>query len=446
MPRIELTIDVNYLSNIEKDNDSGWGLWEGLREIVQNGVDAQTEYNAPLTIDWYNDTVRICNEGCVLPHEALLLGYSSKRERQDLIGKWGEGLKLGILALVRAGHEVKIRSGSEVWVPSIVDSDKFKARVLAFDIAGGRKDEQRVRIEIGGITKNEWLEIKERFLFLLNRKQEEYVVAPYNGELLIGDKYKGRLYVKGIFVEYKHDLAFGYNFYNANTDRDRKMVEEWDFRYHAKNILFSASRDRIDVLNAVMLGLEQQKPDLAGVDEYNAKSVPTEIVEHAAKKFVEQFGEHAVPVANVGESKDIEHFGKVGVVVPKGLKLVLSQKLGSFDDVKEKLAKSAIRSFGWSDLTTTQQKNLEDAMFLLSTAIPDASLHDVDVVDFHNGELLGQFVNGRVLIARRMLDDTMDALRVLVHEYAHRGGGDGDKGHVESLELIWKSIVKGIWK
>ena len=446
MTRIELTIDVNYLAPISKDGgDTGWGLWEGLREIAQNGKDAETEYSAPLTVDWYNDTVRFCNEGCTLPHEALLLGYSSKREREDLAGKWGEGLKLGILALLRSGHEVKIRSGSEVWIPAIVDSEKFKAKVLAFDINGGRKDEKRVRVEVSGITKEEWEELKQRFLFLCPPKDKDIVRIPYEGDLLLGDKYQGRLYVKGIYVEFKPEMMFGYNFLGANTDRDRKMVEEWDLKYHAKSLLFGAASRRPDLMGLVQQTLEQEKPDFAGIDEYSAARVPAVIVDAAVKTFVERFGEGAIPVANVGESKDIEHFGKTGVVVPRPLKLILSQKLGSFETVKAKLANEAMTHYGWQDLTDAQRKSLEDGMFMVSLAVPSAAMTDVDVVDFHNQDLLGQFKGGRILLAKRILDDATETLRTLVHEYAHRAGGDGDKGHISAIEHIWGIIVQNLW-
>ena len=115
--KIELTIKVDYLPN--------WGVYEGIRELLQNGKDAETEYNAPLTVRYRKDsnTVGIENDGCPLPYEALLLGHTSKVGRPDLIGKFGEGLKLGILALVRTGLPVKIRSGGEVWVPSIQRSE-----------------------------------------------------------------------------------------------------------------------------------------------------------------------------------------------------------------------------------------------------------------------------------------------------------------------------------
>ena len=40
MSKLELSINVNYLP--------AWKAWEGIRELVQNGKDAETEFNAPL--------------------------------------------------------------------------------------------------------------------------------------------------------------------------------------------------------------------------------------------------------------------------------------------------------------------------------------------------------------------------------------------------------------
>lgn len=129
--KVELTIKVDYLPK--------WGALEGLRELIQNGKDAETEFRAPLEVRHRKDTnvLVIENDGCTIPHEALLFGHTSKLGRSGMIGKFGEGLKLGVLALVRAGHTVRIRSGSEVWIPKIERSEKFNADVLTVTIEKG---------------------------------------------------------------------------------------------------------------------------------------------------------------------------------------------------------------------------------------------------------------------------------------------------------------------
>ena len=102
---IELTIKTDYLP--------GWGTYEGVRELVQNGRDAETELNAPFSVQHRGNTLCLSNTGARMPREALLMGHTTKRGNNELIGKFGEGLKLGVLALVRAGHTVVIENRDE---------------------------------------------------------------------------------------------------------------------------------------------------------------------------------------------------------------------------------------------------------------------------------------------------------------------------------------------
>jgi hypothetical protein len=191
--KLELTIKADYLPE--------WKIWEGVRELVQNAIDAQTEHGATMTIRHRDGNVLVIeNEGVVLPHEALLLGHTTKTDRSDMRGKFGEGLKLGVLALVREGLKIKIRSGDEVWVPSIMRSDKFDAKVLCFQIATGRKAEQRVQVEVHGINAEAWL-----FLFLGDGRRKPTRVKTSFGSLLLDPESKGMLYCKGIHVQNDHD-------------------------------------------------------------------------------------------------------------------------------------------------------------------------------------------------------------------------------------------------
>src|SRR4051812_6923729 len=109
--KFTLSLDCNNLPN--------WGAREGIRELLQNGIDAETEFSAPLSVRYRTDTSTLVieNKGAVIPLKALLTGYSTKRDKPNLRGKYGEGLPQGVLTLIRAGHSVKIRTGSEVWVP-----------------------------------------------------------------------------------------------------------------------------------------------------------------------------------------------------------------------------------------------------------------------------------------------------------------------------------------
>jgi len=436
--KIELTIKADYLPK--------WGAYEGLRELVQNGKDAETEFNAPLDVRHRKetDTLVIENEGCVLPHEALLFGHTTKTDRADMIGKFGEGLKLGVLALVRAGHPVRIRSGSEVWVPTIERSEKFNADVLAFDIEKGRAEKDRVSIEVGKITAAEWAEFKKYFLFLAKPKKDDAIETDH-GTLLLSGEHAGKLFVKGIFVQADREVKFGYDFHHMDVDRDRRMVDRFDLTWRTRLIWTTAMAVRPDLFGLFLTLVEDASEDVMGVDDFNAKYLPENLLGKAKEDFCAKFGADAVPVSSLAESKDLEHLGKKGVVVNKPLKAVLQAVMGSTETVKESLKKEASRRYSWNELSAGEKANLEQAIFLVSGA-EKVGLDEIDVVDFRSEGLLGMFEKGgageRVLLAKKILASRKDTLKVLVHEVSHRQGGDGDKGHVQRIENIWSTIAE----
>jgi len=432
MAKIQLTIKTSYLPT--------WGAYEGIRELLQNGRDAEVEHSAPMRVDWRKESLHIENDGTTLPLKALLLGHTTKEGNSQLIGKFGEGLKLGILALVRAGHPIKIRNGAEVWTPSIERSDLFDDNVLTFNIERGREPKNRVRVEIGGVTNEAWETMRECFLFL-NKPKKSDIIETYNGDLLLGPKYKGRIYVKGIFVQTDPDLAFGYNLPDAQLDRDRKMVESWNLKYHTRSVFMAALNQHEDLFEQFNEMLENPTTEIETISD--TYMVPEKASQDVAAKFRAKHGENAIPVTSLSESVDIEHLGKKGVVVPKQLGVVLAKTLGDTLLVKQRLAKEETKRFGWGDLSEEERSNLSEAVSMINEVEP-LSLDAVEVVEFRSEGLMGQFKDGKVFLAKKYLTDLDETLRILVHEIAHKEGLDGEKAHVNRLENIWKGIVRNL--
>jgi len=435
--KIQLTIKTSYLPN--------WDAYSGVRELLQNGRDAEIEHQAPMTVDWYNDTLRIENEGATIPIKALLLGHTTKLGNSALAGHFGEGLKLAALVLTRAGHDVKIRNGSEVWIPSLEHSETFGEDVLTFNVTGGREYKNRVRVEIGGITKEAWETMKECFLFLGKTKVSDRVDT-YYGSLLLDPKMKGRVFVKGIFVQADPEMNFGYDIKDVELDRDRRMVEAWNLKYHTKNILMTALSKREDLFTQFEELLHDPTTEVESIqDAYSMSNLPQLAVDFIANKFVQRHGADAVPVLTLSESKDIEHLGKRGIVVSKQLGTVLAKKLGDALQVKERLAKEETTRYGWSDLSATEKATLEDAVALIN-AVEALTLDTIEIVDFRDPKLMGQFkgTTGQILLAKKHLANADDTLATLVHETAHRGGGDGEVDHVRRIENLWTGIVRNL--
>jgi hypothetical protein len=436
--KIQLTIKTTYLPD--------WNQWHGIRELVQNGRDAEIQHRATFKVDWFNNTLRFENDGVTLPIKALLLGHTDKADNNETAGKFGEGLKLGILALVRAGHPVRIRNGSEVWVPTLEHSDVFDEEVLTFTIEKGRAEKERIRIEVGNVEKADWDVMRTNFLFIHKPKKNESIQT-YSGTLLLAPRYQGKVYVKGIFVQSDPRLVFGYDLSDAELDRDRKMIESWNLKYKARTILMNAAGRDKKLLDryADMLDDPNPGPETEGMESWN---VSHDVASVLAAKFKANHGEDAIPVASLAESEDIEHLGRKGVIVPSPLSVVLGTVMGNVDKIKEGLQKETIKAYSWHELTDLEKSNLKEVVERVN-AVEPLTLDMIDIADFRSEKLLGQFHSDgsgsvRMSIAHRLLANFDRTLEVAIHEIAHRNGKDGELDHVASMERIWRDVFSNL--
>lgn len=439
MPRYELTIDANYLAG-------SWGAYQGVRELVQNARDAEVEFNAKMTITHYDKgdgQLRINNDGVTLGKEALLMGHTSKATRQDLIGKWGEGLKVGILALLRDNYTLKIRTGDEVWVPVIEHSEKFNADVLVFQVTTGHKYQNRVRIEISPFSREDWQEWRTKFLFLDKEDSNEKITC-YQGSLLLNPAHKGMVFVKGIAAEQIQDLAYGYDLTCVELDRDRRMVDRWYLKYYTAQIWETALKTRPDLLDPFFAVMQSGSEEANGLAE-NLGEKGRALV---AEKFTQVYGAKALPVNSVGDSARLEHHGKLGVIVPVPMKTLLEKVFGETKNAIEDLERKAQKQYGWHELSKEEKANLQRAVDLVAIEEPRLSLDLIQVTDFVDEGTRGMYevVDGKVIIslAKKILTSPKLTLSVTIHEAAHMAGKDGDHSHIGRLEEIWGNIVQNL--
>lgn len=442
MAKIELSIKTSYLPT--------WGAWEGVRELIQNGRDAEIEFGGKFSVrhDAASARLFIENKNALLLAEALLLGQTSKADRGDLAGQFGEGLKLGLLALVRAGHEVVIRNGSEVWRPVIERSAAFQADVLKVDVTKGRKDERRVRVEIGGITAEMWAEFLPKFRFLSASPTGKDVLAVSAGHILLDPAMKGHIFVKGIFVGIEEDLHVGYDFHGSDVkvDRDRKMVESWDLRWRTSGMWKEAGGlakiQKLAIEKIAELTFADAQDLRAAEDSWHVSGFSDEVREAIFSRFTVENGEQAIPVDSVGDAMELEHSGRVGVRVNKIVKAFVTPKTGTVDDAKKAAATAIEKVHSWGELTADEQNAYRYAVALLATADAEAAKLPVDIVTFRRADLQGTYApDGRVNIARSELKSWDVCLTVLIHETCHRAGGDGHVSHGHLVEETWRKVA-----
>jgi len=90
-----------------------WGEWEAIRDIVQNALD-ECEY---YTWGYDDEGLYIRDSGKGVAVADFLLG-PPKLKPDYARGKFGEGMKIAALALIRMGYPVRVRdeiSGSSSW-------------------------------------------------------------------------------------------------------------------------------------------------------------------------------------------------------------------------------------------------------------------------------------------------------------------------------------------
>lgn len=429
--KIPLTVSEDYCSS--------WGLFEGVREFMQNGRDAT---RAGCTFDaFYSEKdhqVRLITKGALLEHRTLLLGKSTKRGRADMLGQQGEGYKIGSLVLLRLGKRVKIRTGSEVWQPEIAYSKQFDENVIVFDIQGGRKHRDEVVVEIHGVTPEEWGPIKERFL-ALDEHDFEIVESPAGSVLIDG---AGHIYVDTLWVCQDKELRHGYNFHpsDVDLDRDRRLVESFKARTLAarvwESLYLNINGAYCDLVDGMLAD------DVPDVEHFRYDwCVGTKTREKIADRFREKHGQSAIPVQTESEARELEFFGRKGeVVASRTLRDIVERKIGTLNTVKHQLAREVQKEFAAVDLDPAEAKNL----LLATTFIQKATstpLPPVSVVEFRDPRIMGMRKDGAILLGRAAVADPIEAIKTVVEEVAHIAGADGTHSHVEEIHRIYAAGV-----
>ena len=197
--------------SLTEDYCPSWGAWEGVRELVQNFHDGCLDSGASLvwhcsgdgtlfravaggrsvgmiTYDADAQRLMLTNRNVALERRFLLLGSSRKADSSLAIGQFGEGMKVGTLALLREGRRVSMRTRDEHWQWTRKLDEAFGVRCLTVDIfprasqvfieedaslpegeeeeEGEVEEEEDTTIVIEPISSGEWRQFRERFLFL----------------------------------------------------------------------------------------------------------------------------------------------------------------------------------------------------------------------------------------------------------------------------------------
>ena len=300
MSKFELSLAKNYVPS--------WTLVDGIRELFQNAIDQETQNpdNAmSFVYDRVNGILDICNAQSTLTTKTLLLGTTSKADDSATIGQFGEGYKVATLVLLRCGKEVTFYNygAKEIWHTRFVNSRRYGAEVLTFDVQKQAfwdyTPNNDLTVEIKGITPDEYDNILVPSNLYLQDKQDAGTVTRY-GNILKEDKYKGTVFVNGLFVCNYKEYKYGYNFKPEciHLDRDRKLVSDFDLRWLASKMWITQGDAAADLILEGAADVEYVADNcwLASNDDRD------KLLDAVYNKFVVSYGANAVPVSSQTEA------------------------------------------------------------------------------------------------------------------------------------------------
>ncbi|XP_046554805.1 uncharacterized protein LOC124264129 [Haliotis rubra] len=453
-----------------------WGTWEGIRELIQNWHDglhsmaamlddlpldsnvmvefrckknvSEQKYEAliknPVTkketilghliYSIFDNRLMLTNECTALQKKILLLGYSAKADTKEVIGQFGEGLKIGALALVRQGHLVTMETGSDVWEFQLLHNEEFGEKVLSVVISERLEDLENINqdksgmaqgpseksytcTKISGVENQDWKKFLPRFLFL--RPPADFVKTEL-GTLLLDPHHNGQLYMKGIWVSdlSQEDLAAGVDFVHLQLDRDRNAVPKpSEIDHQVSGMWIRAVQKKPSLVERYYQLLFNDKyRDVRHAADY----ATPEMALMVADQFLKQYGDSAFPVLNNTEATDIQSVRDElhkTVVLCNDTIIKLLIKSGRYNNLSSALTEQRMKesvTLPYSSLSSEQRHVLQEAVLLTNMADSSFSLAIVDVVDTPARQRVSLQTcserDGRVCIPLWMLD--LDAVHM----------------------------------
>lgn len=310
MTKIQLTISPGYVDD--------WTVVEAVRELFQNALDNQTENpKNEMYFDYDGTTLSIGNKTSVLPLSSLLMGSTTKRGNGDTIGQHGEGYKIAILILLRLGKEVTFYNygNREVWTTRLIKSRKFNnALIPEINVTSkpvwSKVPSHDLIIEVKGITPEEYTSCVENNLHLQEGVESLQTVTD-RGRVLTDEKYKGKLFVNGLYVGWNPKFLYGYDVppSSIKLDRDRRLVDTIDLSSVTSQIWLLTDEEEL------LAGLVSQGVwDVHFVGMYSSiysKIDKKERIKDMVKQnFIKEHGSNAVPVYSNEELDEVIKSGQ----------------------------------------------------------------------------------------------------------------------------------------
>lgn len=423
---------------ITADYVRDWSVRDAIRELVANAIDGETTTGGKFEAkhDAKKDVLHLINRDTKVDARALYFGGSLKYGDARLIGQYGEGLKIAMLVLARTNIKLIIRNGDEIWQPAI-EPDKLGFEVLTLNIRKGNADNCDFKVEIHGVNTESWHTIQDMFLALRTPNKVDKTRC---GEVIRDADFVGKIFVKGVYCTTRPNFTTGYNFFNLDIGRDRRIPSSWDMDYQIGQIWAELSLQ--DSSHGKQL-YKMFRSEAAESEAFRYTSSPG-LSKTLVEAFKEEFGEDAYPATSVSEATEMQHFGKTGVVLSKSLADMLKRDMPAKEQIQAELKQQVTARIQLGDLSAAEAQVLSRGLEIAKAAIGKDPGTMTAIVTFRDNTLRGLHKAGEILIARKELENLGQFVVTLLHEYSHEFGSDGAKDHVDALQCYMEKIINAM--
>lgn len=294
LQKFELTMTTDYAND--------WSLQDALREFIQNAIDQSVVVpDNEMSIEYDgNNKLSICNKSSILKKSSLLLGATTKKDDNSTIGQFGEGYKIALLVLTRLNKKVTIYNygNKEIWTAAFFKSRRFEGeKILRVNVETlkiwDKAPNNNLTIEIEGIKAEDYQELIQRTL-ILQKSYKKNMLESERGIILLDDKFKGKIYVNGLYINTNSTLSHGYDIkpQYLNIGRDRNLVDSFDI-YNATSLMWK-EQDNFRLKELI----KSDAPDVKYlIDDWYLAHKEVDLGEELLEELQEEYGENAIPVS-----------------------------------------------------------------------------------------------------------------------------------------------------
>ncbi len=449
-----------------------WGDWEAIRDIVQNALDEAEAYR------WGYDGegLWISDRGRGVAIADFLLG-PPKLKPDYARGRFGEGMKIASLALVRKGYHVHIETvGRELWIVFLEQAVDGKAETLA---ALWRPDGrmQGTEFHIIGYTGPAY---EDRFAVNLPRSSIlaetpsplSEPIRRYNQLIDYAFPTGSRIFARDIYMRDINSL-YSYNLWGFDMAPDRfgpkNETEMWadvgrtwacvkDVNLLEKFLQMVKEPPVIETAESHQVSMSGWA---MGTEPVSGKSYMEFVRDNASawkSAWQNNFGENAVIRTTDRWDGTVRHLGYVPVSVHYGVQRCLSQAITT-DEELVKVSQERLR-----DVEVIPDERLTPrqlASLKLARAIADRLTHWMwsPVKGVHAAIIppasdrvrtAGMYSRNteEIFIGSDQLEHGRNTVDTTIHEIAHHTSGaeDGEEAHNAELTRIAGQVVEATAK